>query len=480
MGLIPFLEAVTSRLNHALWGIPMVLLLFTTHLYMTCRTGFIQRKVLKAIRLSLSPERGGQGDISPFASLTTALASTIGTGNIVGVGTAIALGGPGAVFWCWLAGIFGMATKYAESLIAVRFRVKSTDGRMMGGAMYALEYGLNRRGLAMLFALFGSLASLGIGCGVQVNALSQAVTRLVPAVEPWSVGLAACVTAALAIFGGVKGLGRVCERLVPFMAIFFVMGCAVILWQCRDVLPAACKAIVTLAFQPGAAAGGLVGSGLIAAARYGIARGLFSNESGMGSAPIVAAAAQCRNPVRQALVASTGTFWDTVVLCLVTGITLVASIMKNPAITLSGMTDGGALSALAFGQIPYIGPLVLNVGLITFAYSTILGWSYYGERCAEYLLGPRALIPYRFLYLAVLVMAPLFSLGLVWDMADVLNALMALPNLVALIGLSPVIAQETRYYLPRLDEQDCRPIPTADPKPAYRRCTNQRPASKKR
>ncbi|MFR1758304.1 MAG: alanine/glycine:cation symporter family protein, partial [Christensenellaceae bacterium] len=298
MELLALLETVISRLNHELWGIPMVLLLFITHLYMTCRTGFIQRKVLTAIRLSLTPEPGGEGDISPFASLATALASTIGTGNIVGVGTAIALGGPGAVFWCWLAGIFGMATKYAEALIAVRFRVKSADGRMMGGAMYALERGLHRRGLALLFALFGALASLGIGCGVQVNALSQAVTRLFPSIEPWSVGLAASVTAALAILGGVKGLGRVCERLVPFMAIFFVMGCTVILWQCRDVLPAACRAIVTLAFQPGAVAGGLAGSGIIAAARYGIARGLFSNESGLGSAPSVAAAAQCRNPVR--------------------------------------------------------------------------------------------------------------------------------------------------------------------------------------
>lgn len=480
MDLLALLEAVTARLNHALWGVPMVLLLFSTHLYMTCRTGFIQRKALTAIRLSLTPDPDGQGDISPFASLTTALASTIGTGNIVGVGTAIALGGPGAVFWCWIAGIFGMATKYAESLIAVRFRVKSADGRMMGGAMYALERGLNLRGLALLFALFGALASLGIGCGVQVNALSQAVTRLFPAVEPWSVGLAACVTAALAIFGGVKGLGRVCERLVPFMAIFFVMGCTVILWQCRDVLPAACRAIVTMAFRPGAAAGGLVGSGIIAAARYGIARGLFSNESGMGSAPIVAAAAQCRNPVRQALVASMGTFWDTVVLCLVTGVTLVASIMKNPAIDISGITDGGELSALAFGQIPYVGPLVLNVGLITFAYSTILGWSYYGERCVEYLLGPRALTPYRLLYLSVLAVAPALSLGLVWDISDVLNALMALPNLIALIGLSPLIARETRYYLPRLDEQDLRPIPTADPAPAYRRWTNQRSSSRKR
>lgn len=460
--MLEILQNTITGLNSVLWGAPMIILLFGTHLFMTVRTGGIQRKLGTAIRLSVTRDENAAGDISQFAALTTALASTIGTGNIIGVGTAIALGGPGAVLWCWLTGVFGIATKYAESLIAVKYRVKTRDGRMLGGAMYALERGLNMKWLGVVFALFAALASFGIGSGVQSNAISKIVCTTLP-VQPWMIGVTLAVITSLVIFGGVKMISKVCERLVPVMAAFYVVGCLIVLGLNYDYIWPAAKTIVTMAFRPGAAAGGLVGSGLMMAARYGIARGLFSNESGMGSAPIVSAAAQTRNPVRQALVSSTGTFWDTVVVCLLTGLVLVSSILKNPAIDVSNITDGGELSTLAFSQIPYLGPIILTVGIITFAYSTLLGWSYYGERCTEYLFGKRALIPYRILYLLVLTVAPMISLNLVWEAADTLNALMAIPNLIAVLLLSGRIARETKYYLHgRLDEVDQDDIPIVD------------------
>lgn len=460
--MLEILQNTITGLNSVLWGAPMIILLFGTHLFMTVRTGGIQRKLGTAIRLSVTRDENAAGDISQFAALTTALASTIGTGNIIGVGTAIALGGPGAVLWCWLTGVFGIATKYAESLIAVKYRVKTRDGRMLGGAMYALERGLNMKWLGVVFALFAALASFGIGSGVQSNAISKIVCTTLP-VQPWMIGVTLAVITSLVIFGGVKMISKVCERLVPVMAAFYVVGCLIVLGLNYDYIWPALKTIVTMAFRPGAAAGGLVGSGLMMAARYGIARGLFSNESGMGSAPIVSAAAQTRNPVRQALVSSTGTFWDTVVVCLLTGLVLVSSILKNPAIDVSNITDGGELSTLAFSQIPYLGPIILTVGIITFAYSTLLGWSYYGERCTEYLFGKRALIPYRILYLLVLTAAPMISLNLVWEAADTLNALMAIPNLIAVLLLSGRIARETKHYLHgRLDEVDQDDIPIVD------------------
>ena len=454
-------QSFIKSLNDILWGWPMIVLLLGTHVFLTVRTGVIQRKTLLGIRLSVAQDPDCDGDISQFAALTTALASTIGTGNIIGVGTAIALGGPGAVLWCWLTGVFGIATKYAESLIAVKYRVKTEDGRMLGGAMYALERGLGMKWLGVLFALFAALATFGIGCGVQVNAIASVLKNNL-GVPPLAVGLAVAAVTALVIFGGVKSIASVCEKLVPFMAAFYVLGCVVILGINYDFILPAIRTICTLAFTPGAAAGGLVGGGLMLAMRYGVARGLFSNESGMGSAPIVAAAAQTRNPVRQALVSSTGTFWDTVVVCLMTGLVLVSSIMKNPAIDAARIEDGGELTTLAFGQIPVVGPLILVVGIVTFAYSTILGWSYYGERCAEYLLGQKVLIPYRVVFVAVLVAAPVVSLSLVWDAADALNALMAIPNLVAVLLLSGVVAKDTRRYLNDLDAKDETEIPVVD------------------
>ena len=447
--------------NQWVWAWPTILLLLGTHLFLTVRTKGIQRKLPTMIRLSVTKDPDAEGEVSQFATLTTALASTIGTGNIIGVGTAIALGGPGAVLWCWLTGILGIATKYAEALIAVKYRVKTRDGRMQGGAMYALERGLHMKWLGVAFALFGTLASFGIGCATQVNAIAT-VCNANLGVPEWLVGAVVAVLTALVIFGGIQTISRVCEKLVPFMAAFYVLGCLAILVYNRDFLWQTVTTICRLAFTPGAAAGGLTGGGLLLAMRYGLARGLFSNESGMGSAPIVAAAAQTRNPVRQALVSASGTFWDTVVVCLMTGLVLVSSILKNPAIDMGNITDGGILTTLAFDQIPLVGPVILVVGIISFAFSTVLGWSYYGERCLEYLAGRRALFLYRVLYVAVAALAPVAALDLVWTVADTLNALMAIPNLIAVLLLSGVVVRETERYLPDLDLKCEDPVPTVD------------------
>lgn len=449
-----------QSVDNLVWGWAMILLLLGTHLFLTIRTGFIQRKTItKGIPLSVSKEEGTDGEVSQFGALTTALASTIGTGNIIGVGTAIALGGPGAVLWCWLTGVFGIATKYSESLIAVKYRVKTADGRMQGGAMYALERGLNMKWLGMIFAVFAGFASFGIGCATQVNAIAE-VCNTNLGVPAWIVGVVIAVLTASVIFGGIKMIASVCEKLVPFMAAFYVLGCLIILFLNRDFVIPAIVTICKLAFaSPKTVAGGLVGGGLRTAIQYGVARGLFSNESGMGSAPIAAAAAKTKNPVRQALVSSTGTFWDTVVVCLMTGLVLVSTMMKNPDIGAAQIIDGGKLTTLAFSQIPFFGSFILVVGIITFAYSTILGWAYYGERCVEYFSGKKGLIPYRVLYIIVALISPVLALDLVWLIADVLNALMAIPNLIAVLLLSPVIVKETKKYINNLDEVDDRPIP---------------------
>lgn len=451
--------SIVSSVDDFVWGWWMILLLLGTHLFMTVRTGFIQKKTItRGIPLSVSKEDDADGEVSQFGALATALASTIGTGNIIGVGTAIALGGPGAVLWCWLTGVFGIATKYAESLIAVKYRVKTPDGRMQGGAMYALERGLNMKWLGMIFAVFAGFASFGIGCATQVNAIAE-VCETNLGIEPWIIGVIVAALTAVVIFGGIKSIASVCEKLVPFMALFYVIGCVIILCLNYDYIIPAIETICRLAFTKGAAAGGLVGSGIRYAIQYGVARGLFSNESGMGSAPIAAAAAKTRNPVRQALVSSTGTFWDTVVVCLMTGLVLVSTIMKNPAINADQITDGGELTTLAFGQIPYFGPFILVVGIITFAYSTILGWAYYGERCVEYFSGKKGLLPYRALYVIIALIAPVLALDLVWKVADILNALMAIPNLVAVLLLSPVIVKETKKYINNLDAVDNTAVP---------------------
>ena len=451
--MVGMLNSMVETVNSYVWGWPMIALLFGTHIFLTFKTGFIQKNLKTAILLSVSKDPDAEGEVSQFGALTTALASTIGTGNIIGVGTAIAMGGPGAVLWCWLTGVFGIATKYSESLLAVKYRVKTEDGRMQGGAMYVLERGLHMKWLGLLFAFFASFAAIGTGCATQVNAIAT-VCKENFNISPKVVGIVVAVLTALVIFGGIKSISKVCEKLVPFMAFFYVLGCVIILFMNYDFIFPAFQTIFKLAFTKGAAAGGLVGGGIRMAIQYGVARGLFSNESGLGSAPIAAAAAQTRNPVRQALVSATGTFWDTVVVCLMTGLVLVTTIMKNPAINADQIENGGVLTSLAFQQIPVIGPLILVVGIISFAYSTILGWAYYGERCMEYLAGEKSLIIYRILYIGVAVIAPVVALDIVWLIADTLNAMMAIPNLIAVLLLSNVVVKETKKYIRHLDEKD--------------------------
>ena len=440
------MEAINSfftAFSAFLWGWPMIVLLLGTHIFLTIRLRFPQRKIFKAIALSVKRDRQATGDVSQFGALATALAATIGTGNIIGVATAIALGGPGAVFWCWLTGVFGISTKYAEGLLAVKYRVKTKRGQMIGGPMYALEKGLGWKWLAVLFAIFATLASFGIGSTVQANAISTLVENQYN-VSPYITGLVVTALGAAVIVGGVKSIAKVCGMLVPFMAVFYVLGCIYILFVNHAYLLPALQVIFDSAFTTKAAGGGFAGSTLIMAARYGIARGLFSNESGLGSAPIVAAAAQTRNPVRQALVSSTATFWDTVVICALTGLVITSSIIAYPDIDYH---NGAALTKVAFSKIPYIGAPLLTFGLSTFAFSTTLGWSYYGERCVEYLKGKRWMLFYRMIYIVSIFVGSVVNLALVWNLADCMNALMAIPNLLSLLCLSGIIVHETRKYL---------------------------------
>lgn len=439
-----------SDISTFLWGWPMMILLLGTHLFLTIRLKFPQRKIFTAIKLSVTRDPGATGDVSQFGSLATALAATIGTGNIIGVATAVSLGGPGAVLWCWLTGVFGIATKYSEGLLAIKYRVKTNDGRMLGGPMYALERGLGWKWLAILFAAFTALASFGIGSTVQANAMSV-MTFESYGVPQWLTGLVVCGLLSAVVFGGVKSIARVCGFLVPFMALFYVIGCIVILFINSSFVLPAIKLIFQSAFSPEAAGGGFVGSGVMLAARYGIARGLFSNESGLGSAPIVAAAAQTRNPVRQALVSSSGTFWDTVVICAMTGLVIVSSILAYPDID---YTHGATLTKMAFSKIPYLGTPMLAFGVLTFAFSTAVGWCYYGEKAVEYLSGKKLMLTYRIVYILSVFFGSIINLTLVWNIADCMNALMAIPNLLSLLFLSGVLVSETKKYLwgGKLDE----------------------------
>ena len=439
-----------EQLSGFLWGWPMIVLLLGTHLFLTVRLKFPQLRIFTAIKLSVKSDHRATGDVSQFGALATALAATIGTGNIIGVATAIALGGPGAVLWCWLTGVFGISTKYAEGLLAIKYRQKTADGKMSGGPMYALEHGLGWKWMARLFAIFTACAAFGIGNTVQANAIAT-ITETTYGISPYVTGTVVCLLAGAVILGGVKSIARVCAALVPFMALFYVVGCLYILVCNAQYVWPAIQLIVRSAFSPAALGGGFAGTTVMTAARFGIARGLFSNESGLGSAPIVAAAAQTRNPVRQALVSSSGTFWDTVVICALTGIVIVSSIIHYPDISIH---DGAALTKLAFGKIPYVGAPLLSFGLLTFAFSTILGWSYYGERAMEYLKGKRWTQGYRWLYIAAVFVGSVANLSIVWNIADCMNALMAIPNLLSLLFLNGIIVHETRKYLWR-NRLDC-------------------------
>jgi AGCS family alanine or glycine:cation symporter len=438
-----FMETIENILKQGcdyVWGAPLLILLFGTHIYLTIRLKFIQRYLGKAIKISFQTKREGEGDVSQFGSLTTALAATIGTGNIVGVATAVAAGGPGAVLWMWLTGVFGIATKYSEALLSVKYRIKNKAGQMAGGPMYVLERGMKQKWLAVLFAAFTAIAAFGIGNMVQANSISMMVKETFN-ISPWITGLVITMLTAIVILGGIKSIARTCEGLVPFMAVFYVLGCIIILAINYKAIPGTISMILNTAFTGQAAVGGFLGAGMKEAVRYGVARGLFSNESGLGSAPIVAAAAQTKTPVRQALVSSTGTFWDTVVVCAITGLVIVSAGDWTQGVT------GAALTKSAFARIPYIGPVVLTIGLLTFVFSTILGWSYYGEKAAEYLFGLRAVKPYRYMWVIAVMVGSVATLPAVWSFADIANGLMAVPNLISLIVLAPVIVSETKLFL---------------------------------
>jgi AGCS family alanine or glycine:cation symporter len=433
-------EQFIGKLSDFVWGPPLLILLLGTHIFLTFRLRFIQRYIGKAIKISVQRSKEGQGDVSQFGALTTALAATIGTGNIVGVATAIAAGGPGAVFWMWLTGVFGIATKYSEAVLSVKYRIKTERGRMAGGPMYVLERGMKQKWLGVIFAILTTISAFGIGNMVQANSISSMVNETFH-ITPWITGIAMAVLTAFVILGGIRSIAKVCETLVPFMAIFYVGGCLILLIMNVSGIPATIQLIVHSAFSGHAMLGGFAGATMKEAIRYGVARGLFSNESGLGSAPIVAAAAQTRNPVRQALVSSTGTFWDTVVVCAITGLVLV-----NSGEWTKGL-KGAALTRAAFSDIRIVGPIILTLGLLTFVFSTILGWSYYGEKAAEYLLGTKVIRPYRWLWVIGVMVGSVLSLSTVWSLADVTNGLMAIPNLISLIALNGVIVAETRRYL---------------------------------
>lgn len=479
---------ILNTIDSFVWGPAMIALLLGSHLFLTFKTGFIQRKLPMAIKLSLTSDPEGKGDISHFGALATALAATIGTGSIVGVATAILAGGPGAVFWMWITGVFGIATKYSEVYAAVKYRVKDHNGAMLGGAMYIWERAFRRNAEgeldpspggktpwwakvgAIAFAAFAAIAAIGTGSAVQASAMTGIITSNI-AIPAWIVGIAIVILVSVVIFGGVESISKVCEKLVPFMAVAYAAGCVAILVFNGPYLLDAVGLIFECAFTAKAAFGGAVGSGIMMALQFGCARGLFSNESGLGSAPIVASAAATRNPAQQALVAMTGTFWSTVVICALTGIVLVSTMLANPDIQTAIMNNptiytGARLASEAFAKIPLVGTPILVLGMVAFSYTTILGWSYYGNRCVTYLFGRYAIRPYQIIYVAVAFLGAIGVGDIVWTISDIGNALMAIPNIIVVLILSGMVARETRHYVydGNLDEFDETPIPQLEGK----------------
>lgn len=425
--LLSFIKSI----NEFIWNGPMLILLLGTHLYFTFHLKFIQKSIKKAIKLSLSSDEDNHGNASSFSTLTTTLAATLGTGNIVGISTAIALGGPGAIFWCWITGIFGMATTYAECYLGITYRVRKRNGIFTGGPMYALEHGLHSKPLAIFYAFCTLLAAYGMGCSTQARSITDATSSM--GISPYLSGIITAVLIGLAIVGGVKCIQKVCMRLVPAMGAFYMLACLIILILNRAFLIDACVVILKSAFLPNAIAGGLIGGSLKTAARYGISRGLFTNEAGLGSAAIAAGDAHTQNPKNQALVSMSATFWDTVVMCAITGLVIVSTIIKNPSL-IQGLSYSELTSA-AFAQIPFFGIRMLNLSLIAFATATLIGWSYFGEKAVDYLFGAKGISIYRFGYILMIFFGSILSLDLVWESADLINALMAIPNVIALIYL---------------------------------------------
>ena len=442
------IESILSAIDSFIWGAPLLILLSGTGLYLTLRLGFIQIRYLpRALGYLFKKDKGGKGDVSSFAALCTALAATIGTGNIVGVATAVQAGGPGAIFWMWLVALLGMATKYAECLLAVKYRVRDKNGFMAGGPMYYIERGLGIKWLAKLFALFGVMvAFFGIGTFPQVNAITHAMqdTFNIPVLVT---AIIVTLLVGLIILGGVKRIATASLVIVPFMAILYVTTSLVIILLNIEKVPDAISLIIYSAFNPQAALGGAVGFTVMKAIQSGVARGIFSNESGLGSAPIAAAAAQTREPVRQGLISMTGTFLDTIIVCTMTGIVLVLTgAWNNPELAGATVTN----YAFAQGLGTSIGATIVTVGLLFFAFTTILGWCYYGERCFVYLVGIRGVKLYRLAYIVLVGLGSFLHLNLIWIIADIVNGLMAFPNLIALIGLRKVVIEETKDYFQRL------------------------------
>ncbi len=458
------LNEIMSCLSGYVWGVPLLVLLVGTGILLTIRLRLLQLFQLPhaLAETFLKPSSGEQGDISHFQALMVALAATIGTGNIIGVATAISVGGPGALFWMWITAAFGMATKYAEGVLAVKYRVQDVNGEMCGGPMYYIERGLGLKWLGVLFALFGSIAAFGIGNMVQANAVAGNLKESL-GMEPLVTGIVLSLLTALVILGGVRNIGRVAAVMVPVMALVYVAGCLTILLRHAGQVPAALMQVFHDAFTGTAATGGFAGSVMMIAIQKGVSRGVFSNESGMGSAPIAAAAAKTNEPCQQALVSMTGTFIDTIIVCSMTGLVLIVTGSWNSGAEVSVMTKAAFDSGLPGNW----GGFVVSFGIVFFAYSTIVGWAYYGEKCLEYLLGTGAVLPYRIMYSAFVFVGACIRLDLVWSFADIMNGLMAVPNLIALLGLSGVVVAETDRFLAlrrgiRSNNDGALPEPTAD------------------
>ncbi len=433
-----------AMLSGYVWGIPLLTLLVGTGIYLTVRLRLIQVAMLPhaLYETFAKPKSGEKGDISHFQALMVALAATIGTGNIVGVATAISVGGPGALFWMWITAAFGMATKYAEGVLAVKYRITDENGEMCGGPMYYIERGLGRKWLGIMFAVFGAVAAFGIGNAVQANAVAGNLKETF-GLSPWITGVVLTFMTGTVILGGIRNIGRVSGWMVPIMAVVYVAGCLAILLRFAGEVPAAILLVFHDAFTGSAATGGFLGAAVMIAIQKGVSRGVFSNESGMGSAPIAAAAAKTNEPCEQALVSMTGTFIDTIIVCTMTGLVLIVTGAWHSGGEVSALTK----SAFDIGLPGNTGGYIVTFGIVFFAYSTIIGWAYYGEKCIEYLFGVKALLPYRLLYAAVVTIGAGAKLELVWNFADVMNGLMAVPNLIALLGLSGVVTRETERFL---------------------------------
>lgn len=443
---------ILNQIDSFVWGPPLLMLLVGTGIWLTVRLGVLQVvRLPRALTLIFTSKNDGSGDVNSFQSLMTALAATVGTGNIVGVATALKAGGPGALFWMWLAAFFGMATKYAEGLLAVKYRSVDKNGNIAGGPMYYIEKGLGEkyRPLSVLFALFGVLcAYFGIGTFAQVNSIVE-ITQLAAGIPVEYTGIVLTVLVAAITLGGLKSIARVAGKLVPTMALLYLIITAGILIFNIDALPAAIASVIESAFTPTAATGGFLGATVMMALRNGVARGVFSNESGLGSAPIVAAAAKTKWPAEQGLISMTGTFIDTIIICTLTGLSLIVTGAW------SGEFNGAAMTQQAFVSVyGNLGSLLLMIGLSLFAFTTILGWNYYGERCIEYLLGVKAILPYRLIFIGLIACGPFLKLEAIWVLADIVNGLMAIPNLIALLGLTGVIVAETKRYFDYVKQEE--------------------------